>query len=261
MCGRSRIEIAPSITGCSWAGHAIRGLHLLLALPRNLVDLRVVARSLSSKAHGDFFLHADRGSKPGPRSLMCRLAGEVGVAGSGCRDSNPAETRTFPKEFGHGCDDGSDVRDAAVCLRLSDLSSVPWGATPATDAAPSSTVNIAGIASVGCVGAAAVPRRRETELLLLILSVSWALRIFLVWSGGPARWPDEGRSNRARFIVDAFARGDAASATRVLNQPDHPLVVVLGLLPAAVGPAALGGAGHVRRGHSLPVRQPNHCGF
>ena len=31
-----------------------------------------------------------------------------GFVWSGRRDSNPGENRTFPKEFGHGCDDGSD---------------------------------------------------------------------------------------------------------------------------------------------------------
>lgn len=35
--------------------------------------------------------------------------------GGGIR--NPAETRTCPKEFGHGCDDGSDVHDAARAQR------------------------------------------------------------------------------------------------------------------------------------------------
>ena len=76
------------------------------------------------------------------------------------------------------------------------------------------------------------PRRRETELLLLILAASFALRIFLVWSGGQDYWPDEGRYGRARFAVDALARGQTAWATLALNQPDHPLFVVLGLIPA-----------------------------
>jgi hypothetical protein len=43
---------------------------------------------------------------------------------SRCRDSNPGEIATFPKESGHGCDDGSDVRDPAVGNRYRDVSSV-----------------------------------------------------------------------------------------------------------------------------------------
>jgi hypothetical protein len=75
--------------------------------------------------------------------------------------------------------------------------------------------------------------RRETILLVLILASSWALRIVLVWSGGQHYFPDEGRYNRAQFVLDAFARGDTGPAIWVLNQPDHPLFVVIGLIPAA----------------------------
>lgn len=77
------------------------------------------------------------------------------------------------------------------------------------------------------------PQRREKELLLLILAVSWALRIFLVWSGGQDYWPDEVRYERSRAAVAALSRGDAASALRALDQPDHLLFVVLGTVPAA----------------------------
>jgi hypothetical protein len=77
------------------------------------------------------------------------------------------------------------------------------------------------------------PRRREKELLLLVLSVSCALRIFLVWSGGQGYWPDELRYERSRAAVEALGRGDALAAFRELDQPDHPLFVVLGLVPAA----------------------------
>jgi hypothetical protein len=81
---------------------------------------------------------------------------------------------------------------------------------------------------------ASSPRRREADLLFLILAASWTLRIFLVWSGGQDYWPDEVRYGRARFAVEAMARGQLGSVALALNQPDHPLFVVLGLLPAAL---------------------------
>jgi hypothetical protein len=76
-------------------------------------------------------------------------------------------------------------------------------------------------------------RLRETELLLLILAGSWTLRLFLVWSGGQDYWPDEVRYGRSREAVAALSRGEAASALRALDHPDHVLFVVLGVVPAA----------------------------
>ncbi|HKD18168.1 MAG TPA: hypothetical protein VKG23_09875 [Thermoanaerobaculia bacterium] len=77
------------------------------------------------------------------------------------------------------------------------------------------------------------PRRRETELLLLIVAVSWALRIVLVMSGGQDYWPDEARYGRSRAAVAALSRGDAAAALRALDEPEHLLFGVLGVVPAA----------------------------
>ena len=82
------------------------------------------------------------------------------------------------------------------------------------------------------------PRRREKELLLLIVAVSWALRLVLVWRGGQDYWPDEVRYARSRTAAEALSRGDPAAALRILGEPDHVLFAVLGVLPAALERAA-----------------------
>lgn len=80
----------------------------------------------------------------------------------------------------------------------------------------------------------AAPPRDHRRLLLVVLGVSLALRVLLVFEGGQRYWPDEVRYERSRKAVQAWRHGSGAAAPRALAHPDHFLFGILGLAPAAV---------------------------
>jgi hypothetical protein len=71
-------------------------------------------------------------------------------------------------------------------------------------------------------------------VLRWILVLSVALRAALVLSGGQFYWPDEGRYEQARKIVEGLATGEYADAWARLDSADHPLFKIVGMIPAGV---------------------------
>ncbi len=76
--------------------------------------------------------------------------------------------------------------------------------------------------------------RLYRRVLLLVLAVSLVLRVVLVMKGGQGFWPDESRYERSRTAIAALSFGEWSGAGRLLDRPDHPLFVVLGMAPATV---------------------------
>ena len=86
-----------------------------------------------------------------------------------------------------------------------------------------------------------VPAGREpwTKLLLLVLAVSAALRVWLVVRGGQFFWADESRYYAASESLDRLAAGDVAGFLhRLLGGADHLFFKVLALVPAGIMRAA-----------------------
>jgi hypothetical protein len=75
---------------------------------------------------------------------------------------------------------------------------------------------------------------RPKSLLILILFVSWVLRILLVAAGGQFYWPDEYRYQRSRDAVEHTFCGDVRHALGDLDKADHFLFRVVGVIPATV---------------------------
>jgi hypothetical protein len=75
-----------------------------------------------------------------------------------------------------------------------------------------------------------VPTPRHLQWLVLLVSA--ALRVVLVWSGGQYYWPDEDRYQEAHAIVQSLARGDVGAVFARLDGTSHQLFEVVALVPA-----------------------------
>jgi hypothetical protein len=80
-----------------------------------------------------------------------------------------------------------------------------------------------------------VPTRRERVVLVVILVLAFALRVFLVRRGQQGFWADENRYYAAINAVTALAHGDFLGALRtVAGTADHLGFKVMMILPAAL---------------------------
>lgn len=71
--------------------------------------------------------------------------------------------------------------------------------------------------------------------MLLVLAVSWLLRILLIHTGGELFWPDEKfRYGRAYTFLIAAMNGEWSKGNEALWQSDHTLFAVFSLLPASL---------------------------
>jgi hypothetical protein len=76
--------------------------------------------------------------------------------------------------------------------------------------------------------------RTVHRLFLLVLLVSWVLRIVLVRSGGQYYWPDEFSYEEAQKIFDAIVRGDSGTAFFYLQRAGPVLFKIVAMLPVAI---------------------------
>lgn len=74
---------------------------------------------------------------------------------------------------------------------------------------------------------------RATRLLIVILFLSFGVRVFLAYSGGQDFWPDESRYQGAQYAVLHLAHGEwQLAAGDLLGHADHLLFRWFGLPPA-----------------------------
>jgi hypothetical protein len=70
------------------------------------------------------------------------------------------------------------------------------------------------------------------KLMLLILLVSFILRLYLILHGGAFYWSDETRYQVSRSAVNFIFSDDIKGALNTLSSPDHLLFKVIGIIPA-----------------------------
>jgi hypothetical protein len=75
---------------------------------------------------------------------------------------------------------------------------------------------------------------RESRALVAIMAVSLALRIVLVISGGQFYWGDEARYEEAREIASGLGRDAMLTALKRMDNGQHPLYPIVGVIPAAI---------------------------
>ena len=75
---------------------------------------------------------------------------------------------------------------------------------------------------------------RPTLAFTIVLACAVAVRVFLVFAGGQYYWPDERRYRLSQRAAEAIVAIDVTATVDVLCQPEHPLFVAIGVLPALV---------------------------
>jgi hypothetical protein len=76
---------------------------------------------------------------------------------------------------------------------------------------------------------------KQHKTLILLLAVSWCLRVVLVLQGGQLYWPDEHRYFRSGGFLSSLAHADLGGALDFIVQtPAHTGFVLVGSLPAVV---------------------------
>jgi hypothetical protein len=81
-------------------------------------------------------------------------------------------------------------------------------------------------------------KRAARRWLAAVLTVSLALRVGLVFSGGQLFWPDESRYVRSVLLRDAIRNGDTRGMIETGTIADHTLSIALGVPAAALHGAA-----------------------
>lgn len=75
---------------------------------------------------------------------------------------------------------------------------------------------------------------RLRKILLIILAVSFGLRIVLIAQGGQYFWPDENRYEEAQMAGSQLLAGNQRGALQTLHTTINPLFSVLSLIPAFI---------------------------
>lgn len=83
-------------------------------------------------------------------------------------------------------------------------------------------------------GVKAMSRETASVAMVAVLAGSMLLRLALSLQGGQYYWPDESRYGESRKMMRALTEGRADLAATMLDDGQHPLFKVVGVIPAAI---------------------------